>query len=242
MRPSLSSLWISVFILLASMLGLPALGQEPVPQTALARPRIVEALDETQRTTLRGNTHPLAVAKFDRGAAPATLPLERMLLVLKRSPEQDAALVALLDQQQDKSSPQYHKWLTPGEFGKQFGPADADIQMVTSWLQSHGLQINQVSKGRTVIEFSGTAAMVQDAFHTQIHRYAVQSESHWANASDPQIPDALTPVVAGVWSMHNFLKKPMLRISAERFPLNLSSRCNPPVSHQLQWRALSLAR
>ena len=230
MRPSLSSLWISVFILLASMLGLPALGQEPVPQTALARPRIVEALDETQRTTLRGNTHPLAVAKFDRGAAPATLPLERMLLVLKRSPEQDAALVALLDQQQDKSSPQYHKWLTPGEFGKQFGPADADIQMVTSWLQSHGLQINQVSKGRTVIEFSGTAAMVQDAFHTQIHRYAVQSESHWANASDPQIPDALTPVVAGVWSMHNFLKKPMLRISAERFPLTYPPGATHPLA------------
>jgi hypothetical protein len=191
-------------------------------------PRIIRAIDETQRTTLRGNTHPLAVAKFDRGTAPSTLPLERMLLVLKRSPEQDAALITLLDQQQDKSSPNYHKWLTPDEFGKQFGPADADIQTVTSWLQSHGFQINQVSKGRTVIEFSGTAATLQDAFHTEIHRYIVSGQPHWANASDPQIPNALTPVVAGVWSMHDFLKEPQVHLSQDRIEAQLRPGASRP--------------
>src|SRR5690242_1442393 len=68
-------------------------------------PRVTQAVDDGNLTTLRGNTHPLALAKFDRGAAPSTMPLERMLLVLKRSPEQDAELIGLLDQQQDKSSP-----------------------------------------------------------------------------------------------------------------------------------------
>ena len=219
MRPIPSSvirLLLCLSLLSLNLFTSPTLGQQLAPPV---QPRITRAIDDAQLTTLRGNTHPLAVAKFDRGAALPTMPLERMLLVLKRSPEQVAALINLLDQQQDKSSPNYHKWLTPEQFGKQFGPADADIQAVTGWLQTHGFQIAQVSKGRTVIEFSGTASMVQDAFHTQIHRYLVDGVPHWANASDPQIPNALLPVVAGVWTMHDFLKKPMLRMSEQHFPL-----------------------
>ena len=56
--------------------------------------------------------------------------MERMLLVLKRSPEQEDALKKLLDDQQDKSSPDYHQWLTPEQFGQQFGLGNADIQTV----------------------------------------------------------------------------------------------------------------
>ncbi|PYX36651.1 MAG: peptidase S53, partial [Acidobacteria bacterium] len=194
------------------------------------QPRIMQAVDDAQLSTLRGNTHPLALARFDRGAAPASLPLDRMLLVLKRSPEQDAALSGLLDEQQDKSSPNYHKWLTPEEFGKRFGPADADVQTVTSWLQTHGFQVKQVSKGRSVIEFSGTAAMVQEAFHTVIHQYSVSGEAHFANASDPQMPGALMPVVSGVWTLHNFFKKPMLRISKEHFPLVYPAGSSKPLA------------
>jgi Pro-kumamolisin, activation domain/Bacterial Ig-like domain (group 3) len=189
----------------------------------------MQAVDEASRTTLRGNTHPLALARFDRGAAPASMPLDRMLLVLKRSAEQDTALLRLLDEQQDKSSPNYHKWLTPEEFGKRFGPADADIQTVTSWLETHGFRVNQVSKGRSVIEFSGTAAMVSEAFRTQIHKYVVGTESHWANASDPQIPEALTPVVAGIHTLHNFLKKPQLKV-LDRVPAKLDAGPPPEVT------------
>src|SRR5437660_7182396 len=173
------------------------------------RPLITQSIDEAHLTTLRGNIHPLARPEFDLGTAPASLPMQRMLLVLKRSEEQESALRKLLDDQQDKASPNYHKWLTPEQFGRQFGPADQDIQAVTSWLQTHGFQIGQVTKGRTVIEFSGTAAQVQEALHTSIHKFVVDGEEHWANASDPQIPAALAPVVAGVNTLHNFYKKPM---------------------------------
>ena len=141
--------------------------------------------------TLRGNTHPLARPEYDQGAAPDSLPMERMLLVLQRSAEQEAALRKLLDEQQIKSSPNYHMWLTPEQFGQQFGPADADIQAVTDWLASQGFQVSRVAAGRTVIEFSGTAGQVRQAFHTEIHKFVVNGEEHWANASDPQIPAAL---------------------------------------------------
>ncbi len=105
------------------------------------RPLITQPVDETQVTVLKGNTHRLARPEFDLGTAPATLPMQRMLLVLKRSAEQESALRKLLDDQQDKGSPNYHKWLTPEQFGQQFGPTDGDMQTITAWLQSHGFQV-----------------------------------------------------------------------------------------------------
>jgi subtilase family serine protease len=186
-------------------------------QGNFVRPRITDRVDETRLAVLQGSTHPLARAQFDQGAAPPNLPMDRMLLVLKRSPEQETALQDLLEQQQDKSSPNYHKWLSPDQFGQQFGPADQDIQVVTSWLTSQGFQSLQVSKGRTVIEFSGTAAQVESALHAPIHKYVVNGKDHWANASDPQIPVALSPVVSGVATLHNFLKKPYSIRSGETF-------------------------
>ncbi len=137
--------------------------------------------------------------------------MRSMLLVLQRGPEQETALRKLLDDQQDKSSPSYHQWLTPGQFGQQFGTADEDLQAVTAWLQSHGFQVARVAAGRTVIEFSGDAGQVREAFRTEIRKFVVNGEEHWANATDPQIPAALAPVVAGVNTLHSFRKKPLLR-------------------------------
>lgn len=180
--------------------------------------RITQAVDENNLVTLSGNVHPLARAQFDRGPAPADLALNRMLLVLSRSPEQESSLRALLDQQQDKSSPQYHRWLTPQQFGQQFGPSDSDIAQITAWLQIHGFHDIHVSNGRVTIEFSGNAAQVQEAFRASIHRYVVNGAEHWANANNPQIPAALAPVVAGVFTLHNFLKAPQSQATPQAFP------------------------
>jgi hypothetical protein len=185
-------------------------GAESDPAAAAARPLITEPVDEGQLTRLKGNTHRLARPEFDLGTAPATLPMQRMLLVLKRSPEQEYGLRKLLDDQQDKKSPNYHKWLTPEQFGRKFGPTDADMQTIASWLQSHGFQVGS-TKGRTVLEFSGSASQVQEAFHTTIHKYIVNGEQHWANANDPSIPTALTPAIAGIDSLHNFGRHPMYK-------------------------------
>lgn len=169
------------------------------------RPLITNPIDESRVVTLRGNVHPLAQPMFDVGAAPPDLPMNRMMLVLKRDPVQDYVVRKLIDDQQDKNSPNYHKWLTPAEYGAQFGAADQDLQLITGWLQTHGFQINRVSNGRNVIEFSGVEAQVEQAFHTQIHQYVLPNgEQHWANASDPQIPAALAPAVRGIQSLNNF--------------------------------------
>ena len=207
--------------------------QEHAPAIAVTpRPLVTEALDESRLTVLRGNTHPLARPEFDLGTAPASLPMERMLLVLKRSSEQETELRKLIDDQQDKNSPNYHKWLTPEQFGTQFGPSDSDMQAITSWLHSHGFQVAP-SKGRSVLEFSGSASQVQEAFHTSIHKYVVGAEQHWANANDPSIPVALRPAVAGVMTLHNFTKKPALHFSGEPIParmVQVPGRARPQVT------------
>ncbi|HZC25164.1 MAG TPA: S53 family peptidase, partial [Candidatus Binatia bacterium] len=191
------------------MAHLCALAQNATEEMIAApAPLITGTIDESQLTTLQGNTHPLARAEFDLGTAPASLPMQRMLLVLKRSPQQESTLAKLLDDQQDKNSPNYHKWVSPEQFGKQFGPTDNDMQVITSWLQSHGFEVG-ATKGRGVLEFSGSASQVRETFHTTIHKYLVNGEQHWANASDPQIPSALTPAVAGVASLNDFRPRAM---------------------------------
>jgi hypothetical protein len=203
---------LRVFALLAAValcfwMSMDARAQAPdatAAEQAVSPARITQTLDESDLVTLKGNVHPLARPEFDQGAVSDGLQLHRMLLLLQRSPDQEAALQKLLDEQQNKSSTNYHAWLTPAQFGQQFGPADADIQTITSWLQSRGFQINNVSAGRTIIEFSGNAAQVRSTFHTEIHTYLLNGQAHTANASDPQIPAALAPVVAGPVSLNNF--------------------------------------
>ncbi|HXX45758.1 MAG TPA: S53 family peptidase [Candidatus Acidoferrales bacterium] len=193
-------------------------------QTGRVRSLITEPVDESKLAVLRGNVHPLARVQFDHGVAADNLPMDHMLLVLKRSQSQQTALETLMAQQLDKSSPSYHKWLTPQQFGQMFGPSDQDIQKISAWLVSHGFTIDNVTNGRTVIEFSGDAAQVQSAFHTPIHSYVVKGEQHWANASDPAIPAALTPAVAGVRSLHNFYPRPMSHVRGPFIRSQVSSQ------------------
>lgn len=201
--------------------------------------RIAGGVNNAQLLTLSGNVHPLARPQFDQGAAPSELPMEHMLLVLTRTAAQEAALETLIKEQQDRTSAQYHQWLTPQEFGSRFGAADADIQTITSWLQSQGFTVNSVSNGKTVIDFTGTAGQVQQAFHTQIHQYVVNGQQHWANATNPQIPAALAPVVAGVATLHNFTKQSQLINSGQQFEAQLSNTGRPQFTEGTGNNALS---
>ena len=143
---------------------------------------IRQPIDESSLVTLSGNVHPLAAAQYDRGAADLSIPADRMLLVLKRSPQQDTDLQQFLNELHDKNSASYHKWLTPSQYGERFGAAAEDIQVLTIWLEGHGLKVVQVNPARTTIEFSGTVGQLQDTFHTAMHRYIVNGQQHVANA------------------------------------------------------------
>lgn len=178
---------------------------------AAVRPHalITEKIDETRYFALNGNTRPEATPQHDRGLVSDSLPLNHMLLQLRRSPEQEQQLARLMDDLHTPGSPSYHQWLTAEQFGTRFGVAQQDIDTITHWLQLHGFTVNQVYPNRTIIDFSGNAGQVREAFRTEIHSLQVNGAAHIANTSDPQIPAALSPVVVGIASMHDFRPRPM---------------------------------
>ena len=169
--------------------------------------RVVEPVDDAKLARLSGNVHPMARRESDMGRVDSNKLLERVVMVLKRSPEQEAALAAFNERQYDPKSPDFHHWLTAEEFGKLYGPSDADIASVTNWLQNHGMQIDEVGKGRVYIQFTGTVGDVERAFHVEMHNYLAEGKIHLANDRDPQIPAALSPVVTGMASLHDFFPK-----------------------------------
>ena len=181
-------------------------------QSAAPAARIANPIDEQQLVTLPGTVHPLANAESDRGAAPDSTPLERIHLMLKRSASQQAALDQLVGQLHTPGHPNYHRWLTPDQFGQQFGPSNQDIAAIENWLTGHGFSVAGALPGKQVIEFSGNVGQFRSAFHAQIHRYQVNGESHFANATDPEIPAAIAPVVGGFVSLNNFHAKSQAKL------------------------------
>ncbi len=165
------------------------------------------AVSELRLVTLTGNTRPEATAENDLGKVADGLVLPNMQLQLKRSPEREAALKQYIDDLHNPRSPNYHQWLTPQQFATNYGVAQEDVAAVTGWLQSHGFTVNGVAPSGLTVDFTGTAAQVAGAFHTEIHQLSVKGEAHIANVSDPQIPAALQTAVVGVVSLHDFRPK-----------------------------------
>ena len=116
-------------------------------QTAPPQARVLQSVRDDKLATLRGNVHPLARSANDRGTLPATQPVTRLALLLGRSAAQTTALEKLLAEQQDPKSPNYHAWLTPQQFGEQFGPAESDVQTLRNWLLAQGFSNLQVTNG-----------------------------------------------------------------------------------------------
>ena len=172
---------------------------------------ITMPIDDRVRTILKGNVHPLAQTRYDQGAVADSFPAERLLLLLQRSPEREAALRQFLQDAHRLGNSGYHKWLTPEQFGELYGPEDSDVAAVSGWLQGHGFSIARVTAGKTAIEFSGTAGQIRDAFHTEIHTYLVNGEPHHANNLNPQVPAALASVVAGITPLNDFRPQSYVR-------------------------------
>jgi hypothetical protein len=84
------------------MFSLATLASSAQVPLSIPHSRIVQSVDDSRLTRLSGNTHPLARPEFDRGSLEDAAPLHRMVLVLKRSADQEIALKQFIDQQQDR--------------------------------------------------------------------------------------------------------------------------------------------
>lgn len=208
-------------LILGSMVASPIVAQKP------AAPLVTQAIDDTQLVRLHGSVHPLVQARYDRGAVPDAFPAERVLLLLNRPAEKENALQEFLRQAHERGSANYHQWLTPQEFGEQFGAADSDIQTAANWLREHGFNVAKVTKSKQFLEFSGTAGQLGKAFHTEIHQYDVEGETHYANASELSIPSALAPLVRGISPLHDFRAKPYVQLGGRALYSRATHRATP---------------
>ena len=172
------------------------------------RDRILEPIDSTRFSVIRGNLHPSAKAEFDRGEVGPATRLGRVTMFFSRTREQEADLQTLLAELQDRSSVNYHRWLSPEEFAGRFGLSQSDVDKIVSWLQSQELTVEQVSRSRTWVGFSGTAQQVEAALRTDLRRYTVRGETHFAMSREPSVPSAFAGVVMGFRGLHDFRLKP----------------------------------
>jgi subtilase family serine protease len=208
MRKGLSFQLLVVALALSFNINLTAAAQSATADRH-SLPLIVSPINENARVTLEGNTRPEANAKNDRGLVSDGLALEHMQLQLRRPAEQEAALEQYIEDLQTPGSANYHNWLSAEQFGE-YGLAKQDLDAIKTWLQSHGFTVMAYPSG-VVIDFSGTAGMVRQAFQTEMHRLDVKGKSHIGNMSDPRIPAALAPAIIGITSLNDFRPHAMHR-------------------------------
>ncbi|MGO8794178.1 MAG: protease pro-enzyme activation domain-containing protein [Candidatus Sulfotelmatobacter sp.] len=171
--------------------------------------RIAGTIDSSQMVALVGQIQKRAKPKYDQGRLSGSFHLNQVTLLTLPTQAQQQALRLLVAEQQDPKSPNFHKWITPEQYADRFGLSPNDVKNISAWLQSQGLTVVSVARGRNWIVFSGTAAQIQTAFRTEIHNYNVNGEIHFANAVVPSIPAALSGIVAGLRGLDDFHPKPM---------------------------------
>ena len=180
-----------------------------LPCALVAQPdRITAPIDARRTVVLKGNVHPMAQPRFDLGPVEPAFRIGYISLMLKKTDAQQAALEQLLQQQQDPVSPNYHDWLTPEQYADRFALSQSDLDKISAWLRSEGFTVEYTARGRNWLAFSGTAGQVLATFHTQVHRYRVDGEMHFANATAPSVPASLEPLVAGFMGLDDFYPKP----------------------------------
>lgn len=162
-------------------------------------------IDDTKTVTISGNVRPEMTAENDRGLRADSTPMTGLQLVLHRSPENQTAFTKYLAQLSDPASPNFHQWLTNAQIGSKFGPSANDISRVAQWLTDKGFVVHAPSPDGSILEFDGNAGLVRHVFHAPIHNLNVNGVTHFANGSDPELPEALTPVVSGIASLNDFM-------------------------------------
>src|SRR5438270_4514373 len=174
--------------------------------------RIASDLATGPKVALRGNVHGLARREFDLGRADNTRLIQGVSLAFRQSAAQQKDLNRCITELGDPKSPNYHKYLTPAQFGERFGLRLNDISKVSTWLHGQGFSNIRVANGRNQISFDGTVGQIESAFALEMHNYGVDGVVHLANAGEPSIPAGLTGTVLGLGSLNDFAPKPRAKI------------------------------
>jgi subtilase family serine protease len=206
LRPTLAALFVSFL----------AIGSGFSAVTAAAHNRITTSVFSSAPVEMPNAVHPKVALATDLGPTPGDARLVGMTIRFNMTAAQQAALDQLLADLQNPTSPRYHQWLSPGQFGAQFGLSSADSGQVAAWLSSQGFTVTGIANGGTFITFDGTVGQANAAFSTSIHNLLVNGENHYANISNPSVPGAFASVVSAITGLHDFRPKPRIVTSVAR--------------------------
>jgi subtilase family serine protease len=190
-------LWV-----LVSFLVLPVVLSATSVQSAAAL-----QIENGSKVPLKGHVHPLIRSAQDLGGVDPSEKLS-VSLVFAPSSVQQAALQKLLQDQQDPNSSRYHKWITPEQYADAYGLSAAQVETIRGWLTSAGIAVREVGPSRNRISFDATAAQAQSLFNVEIRRYNVNGELHYANSTEPSVPEALSGLVVGIRGLTDLRPKP----------------------------------
>lgn len=154
-----------------------------------------------QRRALHG--HVPAVVKQSQTLG--RLPVERQLrLCIGLQMRNQAELDALLHDLYDPASPRYHHFLTPEQFAAEFSPTPQEHAAVVAFARAHGLMVSATLPDRRMIDVSGSAANIEQAFHVTLKEYHHPSRTRKFYAPDvePSVDAGLR--VADVWGISDY--------------------------------------
>ena len=109
-----------------------------------------------------------------------------------------ATLDAMVQDMYDKSSPNYHRFLTLSEFKKQFAPTAKEAATVRDYLNAHNMKVTSIDKNNHFVVAQGRVADAQIAFNTKINRTMINGVAHHVNTAPPTITGPAAALVSTV--------------------------------------------
>jgi len=96
------------------------------------------------------------------------------------------------------SDPNYHRFLTVGQFRQRFAPSNQQIHQFVRYLESFGITVNEVYADNLDISVTGTADQLNAAFSAQIHDYVKNGERFHRPTRKPAVYGDLAKMVLAV--------------------------------------------
>ena len=110
----------------------------------------------------------------------------------------------LVEQQKQKSSSNYHRWLTQDQFNSTYGPTSQEVNAVSNFLSAKGLTVVSVAENNLYIKAQGTVAGLQKAFNVQIHSYQKNGNTYHSNNADPSVNDSSGGLIAAITGLDDY--------------------------------------
>jgi subtilase family serine protease len=152
-------------------------------------------------TTLSGDVLPGLASASNLGATPSSTRVE---VVIAFSQPDQAAEQAAYNAMYAKGNAAYHHFLTPAEFGAEFGVPASSYSTVQSWATAQGLSVVLAPSDHLSLTLAGTPAQVESTFSVTLDNFSSHGLTFYANTNNPTVPANLG--IFGVIGLNNFLR------------------------------------